>query len=238
MTDNEKLEVFAKHLDMIRAKTIRDFTNFCILRLPEYFWTLAASTSGRRHGAEESLIDHIQGCLWLAEKVIDQFSKLWNQRQKDQLISAVILHDGWRCEDAQGNQIVFVQEDIDKKGLPPEFLGKPRTSNEHPEACFRELLKLSAEFNSLAVTNKTQPIAGKDLSAILNAVRMYYGPWLEVKDKPFSLDWPFSSLAVQLHNIDYMQAINATYWTRVKGKRDEDKVQETQSEGRDPTVRP
>lgn len=233
MTDEEKLGVFGKHLDMMRSKVIGDFTRFCILRFPEYFWTLPASTSGRNHGSGETLIDHIQGCLWLSERVIEQFDKVWTQRQKDQLLSAIILHDGWRCEDALGREIVFTQEYLDEKWYPSELLGKPRTSREHPEAGFMELLKLSVEFNSLAVTNKTQPINGKDLSAILNAVRMHYGPWLEIREKPFSLDWPFSSLAVQVHNIDHMQTINATYWTKMKGSGNASngEVQETESEG-------
>ena len=216
MMDEEKLEVFGKHLDMIHSKVIRDFTHFCILRFPEYFWTLLASTSDKHHGSGETLIDHIQGCLWLAERVIDQFDKAWTQRQKDQLLSAIILHDGWRCEDAQGQETVFTQEYLDRKGLSSELLGKPCTSNEHPEAGFRELLKLSVEFNSFAVTNKTQPINGKDLSVILNAVRMHYGPWLEIGEKPFSLDWPFSNLAVQVHNIDHMNCICSQYFTSVR----------------------
>ena len=217
MIDAEKLEIFIKHLEMIHSKNIRNFTEYCILKFPQYFWTLMASTTGKNHGANETLIDHIQGCLFIAEKVIGQFEKVWGQRQKDQLISAILLHDGWRCKDASGQDVVFTQEYIDKKGLPQELLGKPCTSREHPEACFRELLRLSAEFNNHAVANVTQPISSKDLSAILNAVRMHYGPWLEIKDKPFSLDWPFSNLAIQVHEIDLMQSINALYWTRKRG---------------------
>jgi hypothetical protein len=233
MTDEEKLKVFGKHLDMMHSKVIRDFTCFCVLRFPEYFWALPASTSGRNHGSGETLIDHIQGCLWLAERVIDQFDKAWTQRQKDQLLAAIILHDGWRCEDAQGCETVFTQEYLSEKGMPSEMLGKPRTSHEHPEAGFRQLLKLSVEFNGIAAADKTQPINGKDLSAILNAVRMHYGPWLEIGEKPFSLDWPFSNLAVQVHNIDHMQTVNATYWTRAKGVSDasDGEVQETESRG-------
>lgn len=230
MTDNEKLKIFEKHLDMIHSKAIKDFTCFCILRFPEYFWTLLASTSGKSHGGSETLIDHINGCLWLAERVIGQFDKVWTQRQKDQLLSAIILHDGWRCEDAQGQETIFTQEYLDEKSLSPELLGKPRTSKEHPEAGFRELLKLSVEFNTKAATDKSQLITSKDLSAILNAVRMHYGPWTTGNDDhgKFSLDYPFSSLTLQLHEIDFMQTINATYWTRTKGvAANESKIQKT-----------
>jgi len=219
MIDNEKLEIFGKHLSMVHAKTVKNFTEFCILKFPSYFWTLPASTRGCRHGAGETLIDHIQGCLWLAERVIDQFSGVWNQRQKDQLLSAVILHDGWRCEDALGQETIFTEEYLKGKDMSLELLGQPCTSKEHPEAAFRNLLRLSAEFNAKAVADKSQLIAGKDLSAILNAVRMHFGPWTTGNggDGKFSLDYPFSSLTIQLHNIDYMNCLCSQYFTRVKG---------------------
>ena len=224
MTDEEKLAVFVKHLDMMHSKVIREFTRFCLLQMPEYFWTLPASTRGMRHGVGETLIDHVQGCLWLAEKVIEQFSGVWTQRQNDQLLSAIILHDGWRCEDASGHETVFEEKYLLEKEMSFDLLGEPSTSKEHPEAAFRNLLRLSATFNAKAVAEKTQAISGKDLSAILNAVRMHYGPWTtgSGSDGKFSLDYPFSSLTIQLHEIDYMQAINAMYWTRMKGRNNAD----------------
>ena len=81
MTNEEKLNVFKKHLCMIKNKSIRDFTEFCIVRFPEYFWTIMASTSNMRHGHNETLIDHIQGCLFIAEYVIEQFAGHWTNNQ-------------------------------------------------------------------------------------------------------------------------------------------------------------
>jgi hypothetical protein len=75
---------------------------------------------------------------------------------------------------------------------------------------------LSAEFNLLAKKNKTKIIGARDLKPILEGVRYHYGPWLLVKDKPFSLDWPFSNISVQVHCVDYMATVCAKYFTKDK----------------------
>jgi len=212
----DKLKVFEKHLELIKTNPIRGFTEFCIDKMPEYFFSLPASTGGTHHGAGETLIDHVQGCLWLAEKVFEQLEKVWTQRQKDQLISSIILHDGWRCHKTDGTIRVYTQEDIDAKGLSNDLLGKFRSTSEHPESAFWNLLKLSVDFNKWATENKKNLIGAKDLNAILSAIRLHCGPWSENKDKPFSLDWPYSNLTMVLHNIDYFQTLSAEYWTKEK----------------------
>lgn len=213
MTNEEKLQVFEKHLDMIQSEVIRDFTEFCLIRFPEYFWTLPASTSGRRHGGDETLIDHIQGCLFLAECVIDQMSKTWNQRQKDQLISSIILHDGWRCG-SEGEELRYTDEMLAKKSIEDKtrLLGNLCTNPEHPEVGYREVLGLALEYNR---KNPQALISGKDLNIIARGIRCHYGAWTVTPNIEFSLDYPFSSVVVQVHNIDYMQARNSQYFMRI-----------------------
>lgn len=219
-TKEMKLKVFEKYLKRIRTNVIREFTEFAILDFPEYFWTLPASTTGLFHGKGETLIDHIIGCLDIAEKVCDgQFKNHWTQRQKDQLISALILHDGWRCG-PEDNINRITKKMIDEKDLNPEFLGNPKTTNDHPEIGYRQLVILAAKFNKLAAENKTNQIGNNNLSMILKAVRFHDGPWLQVPGKKqFSLSWPYDSVVVQTHNIDYHQRTAMMCMTR--GERDE-----------------
>jgi len=216
MNKKEKLKIFEKHLKMMKTKSIRMFTEYAISKLPDYFWTLLASTTRKHHGASETLIDHVQGCLFIAEKVIQQFEGHWTDRQGDQLMSALILHDGWRCGEP-GKERRFTQEDINEKGYPQELLGELRTSRDHPEVGYQQLLSISVDFNLKAQEEKTERISAKNLQAILKGVRYHYGPWCRTKlRKPFSLSWPFDSVVMQVHNIDHMQMINAQIWTREK----------------------
>ena len=215
MTDAEKIKIFEKHLKRIKSKSIREFTEFALTKLPEYFWTLPASTTRLNHGAGESLIDHIMACLYIARQVCDaQFKNHWTQRQKDQLVSALILHDGWRCG-IEGDEYRITQEMIDEKGIDQDLLGGLKTTREHPEIGYRQLLLFVQEFNN---RENTKGISSKDVSMILKAVRYHYGPWMEVKHKPFSLSWPYDSVVMQTHNIDFHQCHNMIYMTR--GDRD------------------
>lgn len=216
MTDEKKISVFRYYLDLIQTKQIRDFTEFVIVRLPEYFWTLPASTTRKNHGKGETLLDHVLACLYIAKQVNEgQFKDHWTQRQKDQLYSSLILHDGWRCGEP-GNECKITQEMIDEKGLDQELLGNLKTARDHAEVGFRQLLQLVAEYNRNAVSENKQQIGGNNYAMILKAVRFHYGPFTQGADKPFSLSWPYDSVVMQCHNIDFHQCHNQMFLTRGK----------------------
>ena len=212
MTDEEKLDIFQASLEKIESKSIRLFTEYCIVRFPDYFWTIEASPSGKHHGGE-LLVDHVLDCLFMANKVNVQFEKHWTQRQKDQLISALILHDGWKCG-YPGKERAYTEEDVERKGLSKDRIGVFRTDIKHPEVGYRQVLKLAQEFNQ----NNGSPLAARDLSMIGKGVRYHYGPWMDVENRPFSLSWPYDSVVTQVHNIDYHVTFNATLWCGKKEK--------------------
>ncbi len=211
----DKVKIFSKYLDMIQSEPIRSFTEFSLLNAPEYFWSLPASTGGKNHNNDETLLDHIFGCLYMAELVIEQFSKHWTQRQNDQLISAIILHDCWRCHNADNEISYYTKAYVEESGHDIALVGKLRTSPEHPEAGFRNLLLLSTQFNKNRQKDNLPIVASKDLSAILKSVRFHYGPWS--KDG-FSLSWPYDSVVMQVHNIDFHQSFNAKFWSKKMNK--------------------
>jgi hypothetical protein len=214
MTDEEKLGVFAQYLELIQTPQIREFTEYVLVKLPEYFWTLPASTTGRNHGKEETLIGHVLACLYIAKQVNEaQFKDHWTQRQKDQLYSSLMLHDGWRCGEP-GNECRITQEMIDEKGYDQDLLGNLKTAREHAEVGYRQLLQIVAEYNREAANEGRNQIGANNYSMILKAVRFHYGPFTQGSDKPFSLSWPYDSVVMQCHNIDFHQCHNKMYMTR------------------------
>lgn len=216
MTDEEKLKIFEYFLDKIEAISIKEFTKFCLLNVPEYFWTLPASTTGINHGKGESLLNHVLSCLHIAEQVCDgQFKIHWTQRQKDQLYSALMLHDAWRCGEP-GNECRITQEMINEKGLDQSMLGGLKTTRDHPIIGWKQLLLLSTKYNKYAEENRLERIGEKNLSSIVRSVKYHYGPFLEIKEAPFSLSWPFDTVVVQTHCIDFHQTMNSMYFTRGK----------------------
>jgi hypothetical protein len=125
-----------------------------------------------------------------------------------------MLHDGWKCGEP-GNECRITQEMIDGKGLDQRFLGNLKTSRDHAEVGYRQLLQLVSEYNRIAINENRNQIGGKSYSMILKAVRFHYGPWT-TGEKPFSLSWPYDSVVMQCHNIDFHQCHNQMYSTRGK----------------------
>jgi hypothetical protein len=207
----KNIEIFRKHLDMISVGSVKEFTEFALSNVPDYFWTINASTSGSSHGGE-TLVEHIQGCLFLAEIVIRQFKGHWTERQNCQLLSALLLHDGWKCG-FPGKEERYTKEDIKIKGMSDNYIGKLKSSKEHPEIAYQQVFRLASKFNLNARKNGKKQIGAKNLQPILNSIRYHYGPWTVSKlDKPFCLSWPFDTVVMQVHNIDFMQTHNAVYF--------------------------
>ena len=200
LNDEEKLNIFKKYLDLIKTESIKEFVEYCIINLPEYFWTLPASTSGKYHGGE-LLLKHVLGCLFVGERVLEQMASCWSQKQKDQFISALILHDGWRAGD---------NEKYSDKDNKPDKIGELKSSKIHPQIGFKKIIKLGSDYNLDAEENQIELC---DLEDIAVAVEHHMGPWTISDDVLLSdiLCLPYNSVVVQVHNVDFHQTHNASW---------------------------
>lgn len=189
-----KIDIFREYLDLMEVQKIRDFTEYAINHLPEYFWTLPASTSGHHHGVGETTLDHVMSMLSIAKNVCNsQMDGFWTERQKSQYISAIILHDGWKCG-IEGEELKYDD-------------GRLKTDPNHPEIGYRQVLKLVIDFNRERMLNNKEVIGAKDYSTIARAVKYHYGPYLKF-EKPFCWDWSAGSVIVQVHMLDFHQTQN------------------------------
>lgn len=212
MTNEEKLKVFEYYLNKIKTVEIKEFTEFCLLRVPEYFWTLLASTTKKNHGNGETVIDHTLACLAIAEQVCDgQFKTHWEQEKKCSLYSSLILHDTYRCG-FPGKELRITQKIIDRKNLDQDLLGELMTSKDHPVIGFLELSKLMREFIIESGKTGKNIINNISMTNILSGVRYHYGPFS--KEAIFDMKLPYDSVVLQVHNIDFHQCHNSMYLTR------------------------
>lgn len=190
------LEKFKRGLDFIKDESIREFVKFCINSFPDYFWASLASPSGKYHGGE-SLLDHVLGCVELGFEVCEQQFN-WTQKQKDHLIASLILHDGWKCGDGLKK---FSEQDFLNKKCIESSIGMPKSDNMHAETGYEEILKLVEKFNEGEIK-----IGSSDYMEIANCVRYHMGPWTKIKSSTkFNLNWPYDSVIVQVHNVDFFQ---------------------------------
>lgn len=90
---------FAHELRLIQSKRIRDFAQKAIELLPDYFFYISASSSGKYHPqyalGEGGLVRHTKAAVTLAWDILglEMLSDI-TQDEKDLVLVALLLHDG------------------------------------------------------------------------------------------------------------------------------------------------
>jgi hypothetical protein len=101
LLETNREDIFSKELSWIGDVGVREFTRKALALLPEYFFHVPASSSGKYHPAyalgEGGLVRHTKAAVAFAHDLIgtEIFKKL-DSVQKDWVISALILHDGMK----------------------------------------------------------------------------------------------------------------------------------------------
>ena len=94
----DRLKIFEIELDYIINPNIREFTEKALNKLPEYFFSIPASSTGKFHPSyalgDGGLIRHTQAAVRIAVELfrVDLFK--YTEDEKDMIISSLILHDG------------------------------------------------------------------------------------------------------------------------------------------------
>ena len=104
----DKTSYFKDQLDKFETEDIRAFTELCIKDVPEYFFEIPASSTGKHHNEtdclEHGLVYHTISAFKILNYILE-IEKLnptykLNNRMRDLMRSAVLLHDSHK----QGTQ--------------------------------------------------------------------------------------------------------------------------------------
>lgn len=190
-----RLDLFS-FLNRMQNQKIEEMTGEALAHFPDYFWVLPCSTSGKHHGGE-LLVEHVITCCnVLVNSVWKQVNDLWDPITKDLALSAMILHDGWRC------------------GFPgrEKFLhGKLCTDNKHPEIGAETLRQIWSSSD-----NADEDFANR----ISEMVEWHYGPWgvhkKEFLDSTNPLPW--WDPRIMIHTIDAHNAWNSSEIAKLSAK--------------------
>lgn len=136
MEEQEKLVAFKRELSLIVTGDIRIFAHFAVTKLPDYFFEIPASSAGKYHPKYATgtggLLRHTQAAVRILHELLSTqtFGKLYDQRQKDMMLTALLLHDGAKsgipkqkytvhthplivCYHIEGEAVKAVQEEIE-----------------------------------------------------------------------------------------------------------------------------
>ena len=95
-----KSDNFNTEIARINDNIIKEDTKYLLNNLPDYFFQIAASSTGKYHPSfslgEKGLIRHVKVAEKIAEELFNDsvFSKNFTEHDKDLIRMAIILHDG------------------------------------------------------------------------------------------------------------------------------------------------
>ncbi len=95
-----KKDAFLKELSYIKTKKYRDNIEIIINMLPDYFFIVPASSTGKYHPAfslgEGGLVRHTKAAVRIAYELLcnNTISSKFRQEEKDLMICALLIHDG------------------------------------------------------------------------------------------------------------------------------------------------
>jgi len=174
-----KVKVFANELSFIKNKKIRGFAEKAISELPDYFFEVAASSTGKYHtqyalGAG-GLVRHTKGAAIIANDLLElEMYGSYTSDEKDLMIVSVILHDGKKHGEEKSEYTVA----------------------EHP-LVVAEWIKNNKNLNSLL------PV--EQINFIYDGIISHMGQWnTDSKTKKVILPKPTTKYQKFIHQCDYL----------------------------------
>lgn len=97
-----KIDYFNKEYTYIKDNKIRDDLKYLVSNLPDYFFEIEASSTGKYHpkfaSGEHGLVRHTKVAVRIAYELMGNPAlNNFTSREKDLILLALTLHDGLKC---------------------------------------------------------------------------------------------------------------------------------------------
>jgi hypothetical protein len=181
-----RIQEFSKELGYISNPAIRTFVEAILREVPEYFFHIPASSTGKYHPAyalgEGGLVRHVHAAIGIARDLFEMSPEEFSQEDQDYVVAALLLHDCLKW----GTGI------------------DPHTKTNHPilmEMFVREF-NLDQHLNWTPEMNDTiNPVVGK----IADLIATHMGRWItDSYTKQVILAPPETAMQKWVHLCDYL----------------------------------
>lgn len=179
MTSESRIKVFKEELNWIGDSTIREFTSEALTKLPDYFFEVAASSTGKYHPSYAlglgGLVRHTKAAVAIAKDLLslEMYSKFSNET-RDMILSVLILHDGM------------------KHGLN----GSNYTVANHPVVIANWLV------DTMKIDERFDPAF---VESYIGAIESHMGQWnTDYKTKEVIMPKPTNAIDKFVHQCDYL----------------------------------
>jgi hypothetical protein len=178
MEATEKVEYFKKELAYILSPDIRALATMAVGSLPDYFFSVPASSTGKYHPAyslgEGGLARHTRAAVRIAMELMRMDDYKFTPDEIDLAIAALLVHDGW------------------KSGVVQETFSRA----DHPKVAALELQK-NANLNTL--------LSPEQFEIYLRLVARHMGQWnKDYKSGMELMNKPETHLEKFVHLCDYL----------------------------------
>lgn len=178
MNAKDKIKKFENEIKFIKNDSIREFATKAIGILPDYFFEIPSSSTGKYHSqyalGNGGLVRHVQACVMLA---VECFRLEWysnfTEDEKDLVIVSLLLHDSFKSG--------IIQEKYSRE--------------DHP------LIASNYIKNNLDLKNI---ISEEYIEIIANNVLSHMGQWRFSRDGQELMPLPLSKMQKLVHFIDYI----------------------------------
>lgn len=108
-----KIEVFEKEYTYIKNERYRENAKKLVGLLPDYFFEVAASSTGKYHPAfslgEGGLVRHTKAAVRFAYELLvnESIGNVFTSEEKDLMIVALLLHDGLKHGKEKSKYVIF-----------------------------------------------------------------------------------------------------------------------------------
>lgn len=199
MTNEERLATFAEEISYIQDPIIRSFVCQCLTKVPEYFFHIPASSSGKYHPSyalgEGGLVRHTKAAVKIYQDFAGCDAPLWYNKDysveylnafrfNDAAIAALILHDTFKWG------VIDTDEPFPENG---------HTVHEHPV--------FAAKFVTdqyEAVMDQLDKDTVVTLASIAQAIASHMGKWTVSKYSTTILPAPQDWLGRIVHMCDLL----------------------------------
>jgi len=100
ITPEERFVIFSTELSVIKDPQIKNFGKLILEALPEYFFSIPASSSGKYHpqfsAGDGGLVRHTKAVARWAVELGRLDWWVWKEREFDLCIAAILGHDGFK----------------------------------------------------------------------------------------------------------------------------------------------
>lgn len=182
MTD-ERMKLVEPILNTIENKDIKEFAIVLLDNLPEYIWTVPASSTGKYHPAyslgEGGLMRHQMAVVRFLNFFfeLEQYSSKLTSREMDLMRVAGLVHDGM------------------KSGSQEQFSSSKYTKFEHPVMMAAMIRSYDGKY-----------LNHDEIELIAEAISKHMGQWNTDKKSSTVLPKPNDKFSRMLHVADYLSS--------------------------------